>query len=164
MLHQRVLSRLDAGHVRFHGSTKFHAIVRRSLRKPGYVGTRNQCLGRSAAVVDAGAAKFPALDDAHPPPSRSETLGKGGARLPSAYDDRVVAVHVFLLAARLNGALPPCLPDLARNRGQQLMPHGVDRKSTRLNSSHSQISYAVFCLKKKKKQSIYDARRINTPY
>src|SRR2546430_17351901 len=28
--------------------------------------------------------------------------------------------------------------------------HG-DRKSTRLNSSHSQISYAVFCLKKKKK-------------
>src|SRR2546430_15494745 len=28
-----------------------------------------------------------------------------------------------------------------------------DRKSTRLNSSHSQISYAVFCLKKKKKKS-----------
>src|SRR2546430_13539543 len=28
-----------------------------------------------------------------------------------------------------------------------------DRKSTRLNSSHSQISYAVFCLKKKKKES-----------
>src|SRR5688572_32204208 len=33
------------------------------------------------------------------------------------------------------------------------LPGGVDldRKSTRLNSSHSQISYAVFCLKKKKK-------------
>src|SRR5438270_8983728 len=29
-----------------------------------------------------------------------------------------------------------------------------DRKSTRLNSSHSQISYAVFCLKKKKKRKI----------
>src|SRR2546430_8667656 len=29
-------------------------------------------------------------------------------------------------------------------------PDGGDRKSTRLNSSHSQISYAVFCLKKKK--------------
>src|SRR2546430_13556980 len=28
----------------------------------------------------------------------------------------------------------------------------IDRKSTRLNSSHSQISYAVFCLKKKKKR------------
>src|SRR2546427_9174562 len=30
----------------------------------------------------------------------------------------------------------------------------VDRKSTRLNSSHSQISYAVFCLKKKKKKEM----------
>src|SRR2546427_6733056 len=30
----------------------------------------------------------------------------------------------------------------------------VDRKSTRLNSSHSQISYAVFCLKKKKKITV----------
>src|SRR3712207_7652434 len=30
--------------------------------------------------------------------------------------------------------------------------HGEDRKSTRLNSSHANISYAVFCLKKKKKQ------------
>src|SRR5256885_7255907 len=29
-------------------------------------------------------------------------------------------------------------------------PHSVDRKSTRLNSSHLVISYAVFCLKKKK--------------
>src|SRR2546422_4096663 len=29
---------------------------------------------------------------------------------------------------------------------------GLDRKSTRLNSSHGYISYAVFCLKKKKKQ------------
>src|SRR2546430_12493105 len=32
---------------------------------------------------------------------------------------------------------------------EQMTPK-VDRKSTRLNSSHSQISYAVFCLKKKK--------------
>src|SRR2546430_7477094 len=35
-----------------------------------------------------------------------------------------------------------------------LNPATVDRKSTRLNSSHSQISYAVFCLKKKKKSTI----------
>src|SRR2546430_12929621 len=33
-----------------------------------------------------------------------------------------------------------------------------DRKSTRLNSSHSQISYAVFCLKKKKEGGISDER------
>src|SRR2546430_10263444 len=32
-------------------------------------------------------------------------------------------------------------------------PSLVDRKSTRLNSSHSQISYAVFCLKKKKNKN-----------
>src|SRR2546430_7538234 len=36
--------------------------------------------------------------------------------------------------------------------------HSGDRKSTRLNSSHSQISYAVFCLKKKKKN------KQQTPY
>src|SRR5688572_32655936 len=34
-----------------------------------------------------------------------------------------------------------------------------DRKSTRLNSSHSQISYAVFCLKKKKTRSDLTASR-----
>src|SRR5438270_5965290 len=39
------------------------------------------------------------------------------------------------------------LPPPARTRAA-----GQDRKSTRLNSSHSQISYAVFCLKKKKKK------------
>src|SRR5688572_32516747 len=33
-----------------------------------------------------------------------------------------------------------------------LLGGALDRKSTRLNSSHSQISYAVFCLKKKKKK------------
>src|SRR2546427_6017931 len=35
-------------------------------------------------------------------------------------------------------------------------PPQEDRKSTRLNSSHSQISYAVFCLKKKKKKHKID--------
>src|SRR2546430_11508436 len=35
-------------------------------------------------------------------------------------------------------------------------PVRVDRKSTRLNSSHSQISYAVFCLKKKKTTQTLD--------
>src|SRR3712207_8792012 len=35
---------------------------------------------------------------------------------------------------------------------------GVDRKSTRLNSSHANISYAVFCLKKKKKIQLYNIK------
>src|SRR2546430_13297316 len=37
------------------------------------------------------------------------------------------------------------------DRAKQLLLRDRDRKSTRLNSSHSQISYAVFCLKKKKR-------------
>src|SRR5207249_9661337 len=41
-------------------------------------------------------------------------------------------------------------PSLRRN----LQQHHKDRKSTRLNSSHVSISYAVFCLKKKKKKNI----------
>src|SRR5256886_8631748 len=35
----------------------------------------------------------------------------------------------------------------------------ADRKSTRLNSSHSQISYAVFCLKKKKNKKLYKIKQ-----
>src|SRR2546430_4475453 len=40
--------------------------------------------------------------------------------------------------------------DTVSRSGINVLPS--DRKSTRLNSSHSQISYAVFCLKKKKKR------------
>src|SRR2546430_11543813 len=39
----------------------------------------------------------------------------------------------------------------------------IDRKSTRLNSSHSQISYAVFCLKKKK-SAIHQLKILNYLY
>src|SRR5438270_13980427 len=42
--------------------------------------------------------------------------------------------------------------DAAARRGILVVNSPEDRKSTRLNSSHSQISYAVFCLKKKKKK------------
>src|SRR5688572_32033938 len=54
----------------------------------------------------------------------------------------------------------PCCVDLAEHGLAPQRHHylglygGQDRKSTRLNSSHSQISYAVFCLKKKKKKKI----------
>src|SRR2546427_4031900 len=41
-----------------------------------------------------------------------------------------------------------------RGPGAPARLDGGDRKSTRLNSSHSQISYAVFCLKKKKKNKM----------
>src|SRR2546430_8968499 len=49
---------------------------------------------------------------------------------------------------------PPALPSGPRGYGPtsaRPASRSRDRKSTRLNSSHSQISYAVFCLKKKQK-------------
>src|SRR3712207_7695451 len=58
--------------------------------------------------------------------------------------------------------------DLARRGNELYITSGVigsrgtlpkDRKSTRLNSSHANISYAVFCLKKKKKTSICSSYR-----
>src|SRR2546421_4361508 len=52
-------------------------------------------------------------------------------------------------------ATGPWLDRVRRLDDPRAGPHAVepraDRKSTRLNSSHDQISYAVFCLKKKKK-------------
>src|SRR3712207_8300133 len=41
--------------------------------------------------------------------------------------------------------------ELVRRRQRLPLPVRADRKSTRLNSSHANISYAVFCLKKKKR-------------
>src|SRR5688572_31369301 len=50
-----------------------------------------------------------------------------------------------LIGDLLNGAFGDGTADAVRD----WVNDAVDRKSTRLNSSHSQISYAVFCLKKK---------------
>src|SRR2546427_1009828 len=43
----------------------------------------------------------------------------------------------------------------AERTSGRAVERGIDRKSTRLNSSHSQISYAVFCLKKKKEPCVW---------
>src|SRR5256885_11173201 len=71
-----------------------------------------------------------------------------------------------------HGSLPPVaannstnvrffrIPSEATSRAKR----GIDRKSTRLNSSHLVISYAVFCLKKKKPEQLrrirYGLRRV----
>src|SRR2546430_7551424 len=52
-------------------------------------------------------------------------------------------------------------PDHADQRVRRYPMPSRDRKSTRLNSSHSQISYAVFCLKKKK-NALYTAHVTRT--
>src|SRR3712207_8173880 len=63
--------------------------------------------------------------------ARSEQLGAGGARAVRAADDQ-------------SRAAVACARDTAR-----VVAEEQDRKSTRLNSSHANISYAVFCLQKK---------------
>src|SRR3989475_8776852 len=62
------------------------------------------------------------------------------------------------------GQCPPCRMGTI-NLADLLQKIEEDRKSTRLNSSHSQISYAVFCLKKKKNKCnnlrpAYDDRQV----
>src|SRR2546426_5703992 len=58
-------------------------------------------------------------------------------------------------------------PQAARSRRLESQPicgkngsSEIDRKSTRLNSSHLVISYAVFCLKKKKNETVIDTTSI----
>src|SRR5207248_7777682 len=50
----------------------------------------------------------------------------------------------------------PCLPRWWKRSRSRPWPKRRDRKSTRLNSSHRTISYAVFCLKKKKNRIVID--------
>src|SRR3712207_7782004 len=60
----------------------------------------------------------------------------------------------YYLGSAVAGTVHDCLDAVP---GHQLCDRHAadgDRKSTRLNSSHANISYAVFCLKKKKKQKI----------
>src|SRR2546428_2361542 len=57
-----------------------------------------------------------------------------------------------LLRGGLRGL--PSAPARSTRRDGNGTERGRDRKSTRLNSSHDQISYAVFCLKKKKKRRL----------
>src|SRR5258708_29615309 len=56
-------------------------------------------------------------------------------------------LYTFL---RLRGHASPEAQDLVQGFFGHLLEKNTDRKSTRLNSSHQIISYAVFCLKKKK--------------
>src|SRR5205807_8298645 len=74
-----------------------------------------------------------------------------------ARDDPVALVHDLVLGDPVEDERPslPVADETADVRLQVACGNGAvgirDRKSTRLNSSHLVISYAVFCLKKKKK-------------
>src|SRR3712207_7762373 len=78
------------------------------------------------------------------------------------------ADHALVLGERRRVLRGQRVDHLVRRRAH--LPHQLalvglaeDRKSTRLNSSHANISYAVFCLKKKKKY-IYYSNRLSLSY
>src|SRR5689334_23615178 len=90
------------------------------------------------------------LHDALPISNTSSNVGQKGSavvRLGPAHQVAVVERAANMRAGQDLGGN-------TSNVGQTLAGarDGQDRKSTRLNSSHSSISYAVFCLKKKKKK------------
>src|SRR5207245_3816629 len=78
---------------------------------------------------------------------------------PGDADDRASLEPLDVIEARFERIAVPRKPAGAadgndQQRGQRQRDHGhQDRKSTRLNSSHGSISYAVFCLKKKRRSS-----------
>src|SRR2546430_4933118 len=90
------------------------------------------------------------LHDALPISRRSRAPSDGRRRVQCRSRGRRPIVRVASPSTRLRR------PRRARSR---FAPPEGDRKSTRLNSSHSQISYAVFCLKKKKKPRIIHITR-----
>src|SRR2546428_4814378 len=63
---------------------------------------------------------------------------------------RSCAGHPALLCYALGNEIPASVARWLGTRRVERYLRRLDRKSTRLNSSHDQISYAVFCLKKKK--------------
>src|SRR5687768_17818557 len=75
--------------------------------------------------------------------------------LVSTYVVQQVETVFAPLAERMD-LIPQLRADIflhvGRNGGDRRLDSEIDRKSTRLNSSHGYISYAVFCLKKKKKK------------
>src|SRR3712207_1350694 len=88
---------------------------------------------------------------------RIEALKRGRVirQISAIFDTRVLGYESSLVAARIpahglnEGAKAiNSHPGVSHNYERN---NALDRKSTRLNSSHANISYAVFCLKKKKK-------------
>src|SRR5690606_41289768 len=95
-------------------------------------------------AVPAPTAIYPlSLHDALPISCRARWTG--GCRGPL---DRCPAYPAVAATTRLERTSPASSPRL-RMHGQASSSRSLDRKSTRLNSSHVKISYAVFCLKKK---------------
>src|SRR3989475_6308061 len=85
--------------------------------------------------------------------------------VPSAFSGIVRVLGLVISVERLVVTLSAIVLIVALYLFLRLSrPGRADRKSTRLNSSHSQISYAVFCLKKKKKTKNRRPHRTTSDY
>src|SRR2546430_9121917 len=95
----------------------------------------------SLTVTRAGASTSKAIAPQWQPPrcvTSAAASGTGASRPGRGKQARAIVTQ---LADRF--------VDVRMRQMRALLDEALDRKSTRLNSSHSQISYAVFCLKKK---------------
>src|SRR2546427_4036486 len=123
---------------------------------------------RGVEVVEVAGVLFPGFVDCH-------THAVFGAPRLEDHERRALGMDYKAIAAEGGGILESVrdvrarsdaeLAALTRARLGALLSHGattIDRKSTRLNSSHSQISYAVFCLKKKKNKTTRTRRERRT--
>src|SRR5690625_6696278 len=95
----------------------------------------------------------------YPETFRCMLLGGGPAPLPLLEQAKKSHIPVFQSygMTETSSQIVTLSPEHALNKlgsaGKPLFPGQLDRKSTRLNSSHVAISYAVFCLKKKKSKN-----------
>src|SRR5438034_8187179 len=78
---------------------------------------------------------------------------------PSSTDIYTLSLH-DALPISLHECRDLAQPRVNDGRHGERAAHRLDRKSTRLNSSHTVISYAVFCLKKKKRSPCSARKRI----
>src|SRR3989475_6067681 len=95
------------------------------------------------------------------PESQVRAMDKEGLDLAILFPTSAMYITAFeTMDARFADAACRAYNDWLHDYIEAADPKRLDRKSTRLNSSHSQISYAVFCLKKKKKT--HNTHYINT--
>src|SRR2546422_34048 len=142
-----------------HGSTTIEA-------KSGYglapATELKQLRALATVAADARAALVPTFLGAHEVPPEFRDRHADYVRL--LCDDLIPTVAQERLAVTCDVFCEPGVFDVAETRAILTAARrhglGLDRKSTRLNSSHGYISYAVFCLKKKKHTAMQDQHNL----
>src|SRR2546422_5962655 len=144
---------------------------------------KDQVAPKDRAIVDAivasrGALQGPFTMFLHCPELAGRVAHLGAfIRFEGSLDKRVRVLAamtvareldaVYIWGAQIDGSRRLGMPESTiaaiRERHNRGLPPEEDRKSTRLNSSHGYISYAVFCLKKKKekKETILSCTKIH---